>query len=136
MPTSAADKTRSNKNEEKSAELARTFLLDNGIEAAIAETVVGLILATKHDAPIAGRDAEVLVDIDLAILGTEEETFWRFEENVRKEYQWVPAFLYKKERRKVLRSFADRERIYACPPFHSRFERQARRNIESAIARL
>ncbi len=129
-------KTSSKKNEEKSADLARSFLLENGVDSAIAESVYGLILATTHDAPVTGTDAEVLVDIDLAILGSDEETFWRFEKNVRKEYQWVPSFLYRKERRKVLESFLDRQSIYACDSFRSRFEAQARMNIESAIARL
>ena len=129
-------KTRSGKNEEESAEVARSFLLESGVDQNFADGVAELILVTKHDAPVIGQDAGLLVDIDLAILGESGPTFWRFEENVRKEYQWVPLFLYKKERVKILRSFLDRDRIYNCAVFRERFESRARENLEQAIAKL
>ena len=129
-------KTRSSKNEEESAEVARAFLLENGVAHSFADGVFDLILVTKHDAPVNGQDAELLVDIDLSILGESEPTFWRFEENVRKEYRWVPLFLYKKERAKILRSFLERDQIYSTAVIRERFESQARENLELAIARL
>lgn len=129
-------KTRSGTNEEDSAELARAFLVEHSVDNRFVDKIVTLILATKHDAPIEGRDTELLIDIDLAILGAPEPAFREFEENVRKEYSWVPQFLYRRERTKVLRSFLDRESIYTTPAFRNRFEAQARANIELAIDKL
>lgn len=132
----AVYKTRSKRNEEDSAEFARDFLLSNGVDGAAAQRVFDLILATRHDAPIDGQDTELLIDIDLAILGADEETFWRFEENVRREYRWVPGFLYRKERRKILQSFLDRPTLYACEALRVRFEGPARQNLDAAISQL
>ena len=132
----AVYKTRSSKNEADSAFLAQSFLEENTVDNDIIKKVVRLILATKHDAPIYDGDTALLVDIDLAILGAEERLFWEFEENVREEYSWVPWFLYRRERTKILRSFLDRPSIYSTANFQEKFEKRAKANIEAAIERL
>ncbi len=75
-------------------------------------------------------------DIDLTILGSSERIYAQFEENVRKEYKWVPYFLYKKKRKEILRSFLDRERIYQTKYFNNKLETQAQINLNNAIASL
>lgn len=132
----AVYKTRSSKNEADSARLAKLFLEEQAVNDDIVKKVVQLVLATKHDAPIDDSDTALLVDIDLAILGATEGLFWEFEENVREEYSWVPSFLYRRERTKILRSFMERPSIYSTASFKDKFEKQARANIEAAIERL
>jgi predicted metal-dependent HD superfamily phosphohydrolase len=47
-----------------------------------------LILATRHDVSPPGGDAALLVDVDLAILGSPAERFDEYERQVRQEYSW------------------------------------------------
>ncbi len=132
----AVYKTRASDNEEKSAQWACSFLEEHGVAADVRERIRGLILATKHDAPAETADAELLVDIDLAILGADAESYERFEQDVRREYRWVPGPMFRRARAKILRSFLVRDRIYATRPFHDRLEQPARRNLETAIGNL
>ena len=81
-------------------------------------------------------DAQLLADVDLSILGREAEVFWRYEENIRKEYAWVPEDLFRRERVRILRGFLDRQHIYYHEEYRERFEARARVNLEQAIARL
>jgi predicted metal-dependent HD superfamily phosphohydrolase len=123
-------------NEEKSAELACALMQRHlGASERIAR-VHAHIMATRHEAPATTPDSQLVVDIDLSILGASEEAYARFEENVRKEYRWVPSIIFRRKRAEILLSFLDRPNIYSTQPFRSRYEAQARRNLESAIAAL
>lgn len=53
-------------------------------------------MATRHDAVPDVNDAEVLVDVDLLILGTPSERFDEYEQQVRDEYFWVPESVFRK----------------------------------------
>ena len=123
-------------NELKSAEWASRFLLDSGCNRERSEHVRRLIMATVHDAPALERDTQLLVDIDLAILGTDEESYRQFEDDVRKEYKWVPGPLFRRKRRAILRSFLDRPTIYSTAAVRDRYETPARRNIGNALRML
>ena len=48
----------------------------------------------------------------------------------------VPDELYRKGRRKFLNAILSRERIYAVPELHDRFETQARENLSRALRDL
>lgn len=126
----------SSNNEEMSAGWAAEFLAHHGADEERIERVRQLILATRHAAEPPAGDAQLVVDIDLAILGSEREAYSRFEAQVRQEYHWVPAFIFKHKRREILRSFLDRPRIYATAAAYERFEVAARRNLASAIKDL
>jgi predicted metal-dependent HD superfamily phosphohydrolase len=128
--------TRSSKNEAKSARWASEFLAKNGVDPARVGRIRDLILATVHAAPARDLDALLLVDIDLSILGADRDTYGRFEENVRKEYSWVPSLLFRRTRAGILRSFLDRPSIYGTEYFRDRLEAPARENLRLAIADL
>jgi len=123
-------------NEERSADWAVAFLGGAGASPALAARVRELILATRHEAVAADRDTAILIDVDLSILGADEERYDRFEREVRKEYRWVPRPLFRRERRRILTSFLARERIYATDAFHRRYEEPARANLARAIRAL
>src|SRR5690349_10108880 len=76
-------------NEERSADWARATAIAAGAPTASAERVHALIMATRHDALPQSVDGEVLVDIDLAILGAVPARFDEYERDVRAEYAWV-----------------------------------------------
>lgn len=126
----------SGKNERKSADWAASFLSTNSATDEFAAKVQRLIMVTKHDAPTHTNDESILVDIDLAILGTDAATYNVFEKAVRQEYQIIPTFLYRKKRATVLRGFIERPFIYQNEPFKSEREEQAMVNLANAISNL
>ena len=128
--------TRSKDNEAKSAKWAIEFLAHNAVDAGRAQRVHALIMATTHDASPDDPDARLLIDIDLSILGADQESFDRFEENVRKEYWWVPRPLFRRTRATILQSFLDRSSVYGSAYFRDRLENAARRNLAMAITDL
>ena len=123
-------------NEKRSAEWARDSALAAGVSSEKAARIYELIMATLHNAVPAGKDAEVLVDIDLGILGAGADRFDNYEVQVREEYSWVPESLYRAARRKVLEQFVNREWIYSTDSFRSKYEARARENIARSLARL
>lgn len=129
-------KPTSPKNEQASAEWARSFLESVGAAEDRCARVFRYVLATKHDAVPLGADAPVVVDIDLSILGREPDEYDQFERNVRKEYKWVPWSLYRRKRIEILESFLARPTIYHTDYFRRRYENQAKRNLQSAIEGL
>jgi predicted metal-dependent HD superfamily phosphohydrolase len=128
--------TRKKDNEKRSAKWAMDSILAAGLATDLADRVHELIMATVHNAVPKGKDAGVLVDIDLAILGAEQERFNEFEVQVREEYSWVPGFLFRPARRQILEEFARREKIYSTELFRAEREAQARKNIARSLARL
>ena len=123
-------------NEQKSAQWARAVIQEAGLSSDIAEKVANSILATRHLAKVTDPDAQLVVDIDLSILGRDPGIFWRYEENIRKEYAWVPEGVFEHERVKILKRFLNRPQIYYHREYRERFEATARTNLEQAIARL
>lgn len=128
--------TRRNDNEQKSAEWAVSVIQQSGVEHAVAERVFNFVLATRHTTQVSDRDAQFVVDVDLSILGRETEIYWQYENNIRKEYAWVPESVFRQKRTDVLRGFLDRPHIYYHERFRDIFEERARVNLLQAIEKL
>ena len=124
---------RRSDNEERSADWASAAVAAAGVAAAIVERIRSLVLATKHTGSPGSDDERLLVDVDLAILGAPAQRFAECERQIRAESSWVPQPLFDEKRGAILRSFLDRERIFATPLFHSRFEAAARVNLARAV---
>jgi len=129
-------KVFSSSNELDSANWARDFLQNNGVENAFIDKVHTLIMATLHDASPVDSDEKLMVDIDLSILGSTPNTYHLFEGWIRKEYKLVPSLIYKKKRKEILTKFLDRKRIYSHEYFYEKLENNARKNISQAILDL
>ena len=115
-------------NEEQSAEWARSYLLGAGASAPATARIVDMILATKsHQAET--FETQLMVDIDLGILGADREGFCRYDNAIREDYSGVPWPAYCSARAAVLRSFVDREPIYHTREPPAQFESAARENI-------
>ncbi|RSZ33826.1 MULTISPECIES: N-methyl-D-aspartate receptor NMDAR2C subunit [unclassified Variovorax] len=121
-------------NEARSADWAREALIEAGVDAAAAERVHALVMATRHDAVPEGRDAELLIDIDLSILGADRARFDEYERQVQAEYAFVPDEVRLPRRRAILQRFLDREAIYATPRMHAQLEARARANLRRSIS--
>jgi predicted metal-dependent HD superfamily phosphohydrolase len=128
---------RRDDNEERSADWARSGIAAAGCDAAVAERVAQLVLATaRHEAPADDPDAGLLLDIDLAILGAAAGRFDEFERQVRSEYAHVAEPDFRAGRARVLAGFLARPRLYATQPFHDALEARARANIARSLAAL
>lgn len=123
-------------NEARSADWARGAMLSAGVPADAAERVHALVMATRHDAEPEGRDAELLIDIDLSILGADPARFDEYERQVHAEYAFVPDEVRRPRRRAILQRFLAREAIYATPRMHALLEARARANLARSIAAL
>lgn len=123
-------------NEARSAEWARSAMLAAGVQREAAERVHALVMATRHDAVPEGRDAELLIDIDLSILGAEQERFDEYERQVHAEYAFVPDEVRLPRRRAILQRFLAREAIYATPRMHALLEARARANLARSMAAM
>ena len=128
--------TRSDSNELRSAELARDASLSLGVNAASAQRIYDLVMITRHATMPVGQDACLIVDVDLAILGAEPARFVEYEQQIRKEYAWVPENVYREQRAKTLRGFLDRPYIFSTDLFRERYEHQARENIRQSLEAL
>lgn len=125
---------RAHDNERRSADWAIDELKTAGASKEVQQRVEVLIMATCHTAMPNEPDQQLLVDIDLAILGATPERFAEYDRQVRAEYSWVPNFLYRAKRREVLQGFLDRECIYSTNYVRNRLETRARGNLQGALS--
>jgi predicted metal-dependent HD superfamily phosphohydrolase len=123
-------------NEERSAHWARVSVLQAGLSAETADRVQSLVMATRHATSPADTDAQLLVDIDLAILGAEPERFDEYDAQIRAEYAHVLDEEFREGRRRILNGFLARPRLYCTRHFYSMLEARARENLHRAVARL
>lgn len=127
--------TRRFDNEEMSAQWAERYLTSENANPKVIERIANLILATKtHDASCA--DANLLVDIDLAILGGDPAVFEAYDQAIRREFDWVPEAPYRTARIQILQAFLDRESIYKTSGFQRRYETKAQENMARKITEL
>lgn len=129
--------TKRNDNEEASARLASEVLEKLSVNTKIIELVTEMILATKsHNGQNLSEDAKLFLDMDLAILGMSKDIYEKYNNAIRAEYAWVPEETFRTGRRKILQNFIERDRIYFTDEMQTRFEEQARRNINGEIQSL
>jgi predicted metal-dependent HD superfamily phosphohydrolase len=120
-------------NEHLSAQWAVQALAQAGADSSVTQRVLELIMATCHDAAPTGPDQQLLVDIDLSILGAPAARFDEYDRQVQAEYSWVPSDMYRAKRKEILISFLGRPFIYSTPHFRDRYEMQARANLTQCI---
>lgn len=123
-------------NEERSAQWARDAARAVGLSPSAIDSVSSLVMATKDHAPSRDADTQLLLDIDLAILGAEPARFNESTAQVREEYVHVPDEQWREGRARVLQGFLDRPRIYGTPQFHAARERRARENLAASLRSL
>ncbi|WP_222846704.1 HD domain-containing protein [Chitinolyticbacter meiyuanensis] len=119
-------------NEARSADWAALELTAASVQPSRIARVRELILTTRHDAVPQGEDARLLVDIDLAILGSSPARFAEYQAQIRAEYAWVPGPVFRSKRRAILLALLARTPLYATPALHDEFEIQARSNLAAA----
>jgi predicted metal-dependent HD superfamily phosphohydrolase len=127
---------RAKDNEARSAAWARRAAAAMGLAPERGERVAGLILVSTHTGPADDPDAALFADIDLSILGRPSAVFAEYERGVRREYSWVPGFVFRTKRSAILKSFLDRPSVYATSHFRRKYEEMARLNLTVSLKQL
>jgi predicted metal-dependent HD superfamily phosphohydrolase len=140
---------RSSSNEVDSAAWLRAFLEESWDLARLGgdrpvveiERMCQHVLATQHHQKTVDPDRQFLLDIDLAILGSPVAKFEQFEQDIRREYAWVPWQLYCQKRLQVLSALlglteksvdqlsSSKNFIYQTAYFQEQYEALARHNL-------
>jgi predicted metal-dependent HD superfamily phosphohydrolase len=123
-------------NEEKSAELAEKRMKQLDVSKDKIELCKRQIVATKSHIQSTDSDTNYFTDADLSVLGQPWEIYSLYHQNVRKEYSIYPDFVYNPGRKKVLNHFLAMDRIFKTDFFYTRFETQAKQNLQKEIALL
>jgi predicted metal-dependent HD superfamily phosphohydrolase len=120
-------------DERASAAWARKRL--EGLDEDHIAQVESLVLATithSSDDPL----AHVLLDADLAILGSEPARYDRYSQAVRQEYARYDDETWRAGRAKVLKTLLDREDLFVTAPARQLWDAAARINLARELQSL
>lgn len=120
-------------DERASAAWARKHL--TGLEEEHIARVESLVLATishSSDDPL----AHVLLDADLAVLGSEPAHYDRYSQAVRQEYAQYDDETWRAGRAKVLKTLLDREDLFVTAPARQLWDAAARINLARELQSL
>ncbi len=128
-------------NEQVSADLLRREGAGVLSAETLEEAAVIIEATAKHQLPnsLSGEvllDAALFLDLDLSILGARAEVFDVYEDNIRREYGFVPEDAYRAGRAAILKGFLGRDRLYFTDTCGVLWEAPARANLARSIARL
>lgn len=119
---------KSKTNEEDSF----NFIPKDGLSKANVDHLERLIMATKnHQAKV--EFEQLMVDADLAILGSDVVRFNEYERQIRNEYNFVSDQDYNAGRAEFVRKILTRPSIFLTDEFQKRFELQARINLNKLL---
>ncbi len=119
-------------NEHDSAEIAHFEIERVRHKSDLADTVRDLILATRHQPGsqlVTDNDTQILLDIDLSILGASYSRYKLYQHQIRQEYISIPQDKYVTGRIEVLGKFINRDRLYLTDFCHEKFEKDAKINM-------
>jgi len=124
-------------NEARSADWAIASVRAAGCADGVAQRVGALVLATEaHEEAAADPDTQLLLDIDLAILGTSAARYAEYGRQVRAEYAHLDEAAFRTGRARVLQGFLARPCLYFTAPYREALEARARVNIGQELAAL
>lgn len=124
-----------NNNEERSAEIASKRLCNISYPEKLIAFCRQLILATKKHEP-SDAETNLFTDADLAILGSDPETYREYSKQIRLEYSIYPDIVYNPGRKKVLIHFLKMDSIYKTKVFSDKYELAAKNNLQTELAKL
>lgn len=124
-------------NEEASAQL----WLGSGLDLAVGVDVAELIRVTDHfqGPAIAHRLKDVMLGIDLAILGQDDEVYLAYTRAIRQEYAHVPEESFRAQRRQALihlRGKAQAGALFGDAYFSGQYNDKAIENLSLEIQTL
>lgn len=123
-------------NEERSADLAYNTFVKCGGDVAQGEEIRKMVISTSHRYRVSNIEAAIVVDADLAILGSTPERFDEYEEQVRREYPSASEPHYVAGRLKAMTPFLDRPTLFRTPLLRDLLEARGRENLTRSLGSL
>lgn len=123
-------------NEAKSAVLAAKRLTALHVPEDMINACNALIMATASHQVSNNNDIDLFTDADLAVLGSNNDTYMAYANNIRREYSIYPDMVYHAGRKKVLSHFLAMPNIYKTQHFAMLYEQQARLNMTNELKLL
>lgn len=128
---------RPGQDEQDSAALARDRLTAAGLAPGVVAEVQRLVLLTvDHAAGPGDLPGALLLDADLAVLGSAPGTYEAYTAGVRREYARVPDDDFAAGRLRVLEGLWRQQPLYRTPAAQRRWGAVAARNLEGEIQGL
>lgn len=122
-------------NELQSAILAKNILSTFWLSPEKLEDIYKLIIATQHTGTgNYSSDEQLMMDIDMSILASDENTYNTYSKCIRVEYSHYPDNLYNPGRAQVLEHFISKPIFYTST--FKWLEKQAQDNIKKEIIAL
>jgi len=119
-------------NELKSAEFATYWLSKLNMRTTELEIICDIIRSTNaHQS--SDLLTQIFLDIDLSILGENEENYQKYLVKIRKEHISIPNYLYKIGRKRFLKNMLSRKAIFSTSEYFETFENQARKNLSNEL---
>lgn len=123
-------------SEERSAELLLEQLPRAGVPSPTCESAAGAIRSTaRHAASDVPSEHALVLDLDLAGLASEEDSFRRQSDALQAEQPHLSPDDYRRNARALLESLLARPRIYRSPEL-AHLEPAARENVRCELRRL
>ncbi len=127
-------KSTKNDNEHQSALIFKNRITKTSFDKV--NECMSQIKATKEHKMSLDYDTNILLDLDLSVLGKEPAEYKNYSESIRKEYHIYPDFMYRKGRKKVLKSILGLDFIYKTDYFKQLYENQAKENLRLELKQL
>jgi predicted metal-dependent HD superfamily phosphohydrolase len=123
-------------NEVQSAGLLTDASKQLGLSSGDPAAAARWVLETGHEKAGASCDstADLVLDIDLAILGSDPLRFLEYEYGIQEEFGYLGALRLELGRGKFLRALLDRPAIYRTAFFRTQLETRARANLTGLLA--
>jgi predicted metal-dependent HD superfamily phosphohydrolase len=121
-----------------SAQVASTNLRQLTFDDDFIREFLRLInLTDRHTTTDDDWIGQIFIDADLAILGSDEETYQKnYRDLIYMEFAGYEKFAFVSGRASLMELFLERPHIYHSEPFREALEEQARSNIQKEIEEL
>ena len=122
--------------EERSARLLERDAVELAMGGTVASAAADLVRATAHGRAAARTDlaAQLVLDVDLSILGKDPLRFMDFDYGVEEEYAAIPTQAFRTGRARFLATMLERDCLFLTDYFHARYEQRARLQIAALLA--
>jgi predicted metal-dependent HD superfamily phosphohydrolase len=125
--------THTNDNEEQSQKIFSEWSIKLDLPDmpnVNCRKIYDLIKLSKHENQkvYIDHDANLFLDLDLSILGVARDKFEEYDEQIRKEYSWVPDDIFNAKRKEILTKFRAGP-IFRTARMIAQFEEQAQKNL-------
>lgn len=139
---------KSNNSVQMSANIAKIQLNSMGICSKYIEDIIintdhfsrelfmELSLRNKQENDPIIKDIRVVVDIDMSILGSSQDTFNRYERDIRKEYNFLSDSSYYPVRIDFIDRMIKKSQIFYTDHFREKYEEKARINLKNLKEKL